>query len=61
MSQVLIGEPVGLLALEDGSTEVRYGPLLLGTICDAGRFKRGARRRRKVNDPDDEKYEITRT
>jgi transposase InsO family protein len=44
ISSVLAHEPVGLKELDDGTTEIYYGPLLLAWISEAGRFHRGVKR-----------------
>lgn len=44
ISQVLVGEPVGLEEVERGF-RLHFGPVLLGTISDAGRFCRAGERR----------------
>jgi putative transposase len=40
VSEALVGEPVGLAELADGSWAIRYGPVELGVIDVAGRFRR---------------------
>jgi putative transposase len=49
LSEALVGEPVGLAESEtDGTWQVRYGPVELGTLTAHGKFtKAGARSRRK--------------
>src|SRR5712671_2826522 len=47
ISEALIGEPVGLLENEDGSSIVSYGPIVLGVIAhDGDRLRKPKRRRR---------------
>jgi len=51
LSEVLIGEPVGLEETEDGIWTVRYGPVELGSIDAQGKFHRpvaGARSRHRA-------------
>jgi transposase InsO family protein len=43
ISTVLIGEPVGLVELEDGRWRLSYGPLQLGVIDDKGRVHKPTR------------------
>lgn len=53
LSSVLVNEPVALAAQDDGSTTIHYGPLQLGRISTAGKFRRGARSStRSSSDPD---------
>jgi putative transposase len=40
VSQVLVGEPVGVCEIDDGSWRVCYGPIALGIIDAAGKFRR---------------------
>ena len=47
ISEALIGEPVGLLENQDGSSTVCYGPITLGVIThDGDRLRKPKRRRR---------------
>jgi putative transposase len=47
ISEALIGEPVGLLENQDGSSTVCYGPITLGVIAhDGDRLRKPKRRRR---------------
>jgi hypothetical protein len=46
LSEALIGEPVGIAAVDDGLWLVRYGPIELGQLDAAGRFHKPAPRRR---------------
>ena len=47
ISEALIGEPVGLLENQDGSSTVCYGPITLGVIAhDGDRLRQPKRRRR---------------
>jgi len=39
VSQVLAGEPVGIMEHEDGSTTVHYGPIELGTVVMKDRLR----------------------
>jgi putative transposase len=40
LSQVLCGEPIALQEVEDGCWHVHFGPVLLGTMDHAGKFRR---------------------
>jgi putative transposase len=48
IAQTLVGEPVGFEECDRGEWRLHFGPVFLGTIDHAGRFKRhdGPRRRR---------------
>jgi len=48
VSDVLVGEPLGLRERDGGLWELYFGPIMLGTLNHAGRFRRPetARRRR---------------
>jgi transposase InsO family protein len=48
ISEALIGEPVGLLENEDGSSTVSYGPIILGVIAHDGDHLRKPKRRRRA-------------
>jgi hypothetical protein len=51
ISEALIGEPVGLLETEDGSSTVSYGPITLGVIAhDGDRLRKPKRRTRGLVD-----------
>jgi transposase InsO family protein len=51
ISEALIGEPVGLLENEDGSSTVSYGPIALGVIAhDGDRLRKPKRRTRGLVD-----------
>ena len=51
ISEALIGEPVGLLEGEDGSSTVYYGPIALGVIAhDGDRLRKPRRRARGLVD-----------
>jgi transposase InsO family protein len=51
ISEALIGEPVGLLENEDGSSTVSYGPITLGVIAhDGDRLRKPKRRTRGLVD-----------
>ena len=39
LSQVLVGEPVGLEPLDEGRWRVHYGPIALGHLTAEGRFE----------------------
>jgi len=43
LSEALIGEPVGLIEIDNDRWAVRYGPLELGTVTRAGKFTRSQR------------------
>ena len=43
LSSTLRGEPVGLMGREDGSSEIHYGPLYLGSLSAKGCSPSGAR------------------
>ena len=47
MSEVLVGEPIGLEEHDGGIWHVRFGPIELGTINHAGQFQRSDRPRRR--------------
>jgi putative transposase len=40
ISEVLVGEPIGLQESEGGMWHLHFGPLMLGTIDHAGQFRR---------------------
>jgi putative transposase len=48
ISEALIGEPVGLLENQDGSSTVCYGPITLGVIAHNGDRLRKPKRRRRT-------------
>jgi putative transposase len=51
ISEALIGEPVGLLEGEDGSSTVSYGPITLGVIAHDGDRLRKPKRQRRTCGP----------
>jgi transposase InsO family protein len=51
VSEVLIGEPVGIVETEEGLHTVHYGPVLLGCLDRAGAFRKGAPRPPKNPEP----------
>lgn len=54
LSSTLRGEPVGLMGREDGSWQIHYGPLYLGSLSAKGRLTRGHKRRRQTQETNDE-------
>lgn len=58
VSRRLVGEPVGIKPKEDGTREVFYGPLFLGTIDAKGRLIRGRRARARKHGSVNADFEV---